>query len=195
MINVFNGGLLSGFFSFVGAVFLIGCFAVIAFPYNNIKLKLIAFFRNICFIVVALALAYGFYYEETDEIITRADTPIEYTIVKGKAEKHVSSDTVAMFTYYAFSVDTNNVFSFYYSIPDEEYGQEFRKESVVMDENFHIREINEDKCYIQIQDTQHYKVYKSKLLGTEETNIGKDTEVYLYVPAGTLSASGEIILD
>ena len=182
---------LSSFFGFVGMVFCIGLLAVIAFPYSDIKVKIASICRNICFIFITFVLAYGLSYVESDEIVTKPDAPVEYTIVKGQTEKHVSTDTTVMVTYYAFGIDTNNVFSFYYPEGDNLY----KKASLVMDDNFYIKEINEDKCYIQIQDTQHYMVYKSKILGTVEENIGKDTVVYLYVPAGTLSSAGEIILD
>ena len=195
MKEVLSGNFLSGFLFFVSIVFFIGCFCCIAFPYSSITTKIIAVCRNICISVLLFGLSFGTHYLETDEIITKKDTPIEYTIIKGNTEKHISSGAAFMCTYYAFGIDTNNVFSFYYAAPSEQYGLEFIKESIVMNENFHIREIDEDKCYVQIQGTQHYKVYKSKLLGTVEVNIGEETEAYLYVPAGTLSSGGEIILD
>lgn len=191
MQEVLNGFFLSGCFIILGVVFLMIVLVISTSYYFDHKEKLMKVFIFLSLALICAVTSYGFNYVKRDKLITKEDAPIEYNIIKGKTETHISGAGLNIVTCYSFNIDTNNVFSFYYLDDNDLY----KKESIVIDENFYIKEINEDKCFIEIKKIEHFRVYESRFLGTAEVSDGKDVIVYLYVPAGTLSSGGGIILD
>lgn len=155
----------------------------------------------IVFIIAIITVPKSLWVHEIDQYYK--DDVITYSVPKGKTRNEIHGNGFGMLTFYSINIDTEDHFEFYYKIEDGSY----KHMSIEMDNNFYIKEIEEDTCYITKTERTNYTVYKSQWLGeiieedkgfketdSDNTFLINEVRYILYVPVGTLT-NGEIILD
>lgn len=151
--------------------------------------------------VILFIIGKSLWYHQVDEYYK--ENVITYSVPKGKTKNEIHGNGFGMLTFYSMSIDTEDHFEFYYKIEDGSY----KHMSIKMDDNFYIKEVEEDTCYITKTERINYTVYRSELLGeiveeekgfkkveSDNTFLINEPKYILYVPVGTLT-DGEIVLD
>lgn len=156
---------------------------------------------SIVLVTILFIIGKSLWYHQVDEYYK--ENVITYSVPKGKTKNEIHGNGFGMLTFYSMSIDTENRFEFYYKIEDGSY----KHMNIKMDDNFYIKEVKEDTCYITKTERINYTVYRSKWLGeiveeekgfkeveSDNTFLINEPKYILYVPVGTLTDS-EIVLD